>query len=183
MATTHTDFGRFKAHYRELARGKQLATTPLILSEGDSWFSTPLYNNIVDWLEVKASQAVFLRLEESGDLALDIFSGSSLRAMGSRLKSFEFDVLLLSAGGNDFVDKFLRETFRGAKAMSVDAAIERVVDTERFEHVHAAWRRALDTAFQSRPGLTVITHTYAYPRLLGTPAKLSPEQAGLLAIF
>lgn len=183
MATTHTEFGKFITHYRAIDRAGLLPTTPVILSEGDSWFSTPLYFNLVDWLEAQARNALFMRMESSGDLALDIFQGNRLRKLSSRLKAFEFDVLLLSAGGNDFVDDFLRDTFKGAKPMTPAAALQCVVDTGRFAEVLRAYRRALDSAFKARPKLQVITHTYDYPILMGKPAKLTVEQIGLAALL
>lgn len=183
MATTHTEYGKFINHYRALDRAGRLATTPMILSEGDSWFSTPLYYNLVDWLEVRAPNAVFMRMENSGDLALDMFSGGNLRSISSRLKAFEFDVLLLSAGGNDFVDRFLRDAFKNSAPMSPEAALERVVTTGRYEEVLRAYQRMLDAAFKARPSLCVITHSYDYPRLMGEPAELSVEQIGLVALF
>lgn len=183
MATTHTEFGKFINHYRALERAGILPKTPVILSEGDSWFSTPLYYNLVDWLEVESSHALFMRMENSGDLAINIFQGGNLRTITSRLKAFEFDVLLLSAGGNDFVAEYLRDTFRNAKVMSPQDALQKVIDTGRYEEVLRAYRRVLDAAFKARPGLKIITHTYDYPRVMGQPAELTVEQLGLAAIF
>jgi hypothetical protein len=183
MAITHTEYGKFINHYRALDRAGHLATTPMILSEGDSWFSTPLYYNLVDWLEVRAPNAVFMRMENSGDLAVDMFSGGNLRSIGSRLKAFEFDVLLLSAGGNDFVDRFLRDAFKNSAPMSAEEALERVVATGRYDEVLRAYQRMLDAAFKARPSLRVVTHSYDYPRLMGEPAQLSVEQIGLVALF
>jgi len=183
MATTHTDYGKFINHYRALDRAGLLASTPIILSEGDSWFSTPLYYNLVDWLEVRAPNAVFMRMEQTGDLAVNMFGGGNLRSISSRLKAFEFDVLLLSAGGNDFVDRFLRDTFHNAKAMTPADALQRVIDTRRYAQVLSAYQRMLDAAFKARPSLRVITHTYDYPRLLGEGAKLSVEKIGLAALL
>ena len=183
MATTHTEYGKFINHYRALDKAHRLANTPMILSEGDSWFSTPLYYNLVDWLEVHAPSAVFMRMEASGELAVDIFSGGNLRSVSSRLKAFEFDVLLLSAGGNDFVDRFLRDTFRSTHAMTPEDALQRVLDTKRYDEVLRAYQRMLDAAFKARPALRVITHSYDYPRLMGQAAELTVEQIGLVALI
>jgi lysophospholipase L1-like esterase len=183
MATTHTAFGQFLNHYRALKRAGQLATTPLILSEGDSWFSTPLYFNLVDWLEADAAQSAFLRLESSGDLATDIFAGASLRKIGQRLKDIEFDVLLISAGGNDFVDEFLRRTFAGKSPMSVAAALTTVRATGRFDQVRVAYQRMIDTALAARPNIRILAHSYDYPQRMGAPAQLTLEQIGLVALL
>jgi hypothetical protein len=183
MATTHTEFGRFIQHYRKLDKAGLLHTTPVILSEGDSWFSTPLYYNLVDWLEVASHDALFMRLESSGAQATEIFDGGSLRKLRDRLKAFQFDLLLISAGGNDFVDKFLRDTFRNAKPMTPEAALQRVIDTGRYDEVLRAYRRMLDAAYKARPDLYVITHTYDCPRLMGQEGKLTVAQLGLAALF
>jgi len=183
MATTHTQFGKFINHYRAINKAGLLPTTPIILSEGDSWFSTPLYYNLVDWLEVDARNALFMRMESSGALATEIFDGGSLKKLSSRLKAFEFDILLLSAGGNDFVDTFLRDTFRNAKPMTPEAALQKVIDSGRYNDVLRAYRRILNAAFKVRPKLHVITHTYDYPRLMGQKAELTVEQLGLIVIF
>ena len=183
MATTHTDYGRFINHYRALERADLLTQTPLILTEGDSWFSMPLYYNLIDWLEIQAPEAVFLRMENSGDLAVNIFSGGNLRSIGSRLKAFEFDVLMLSAGGNDFVDRYLRDTFKNQTAQSPDTAYERVLQSGRFGEVLKAYQRVLDTAFKAKPSLRVLTHGYDYPHLLGKPAKLTVQNIGLAALL
>ena len=183
MATTHTEFGKFINHYRALDRAGLLRTTPVILSEGDSWFSTPLYYNLVDWLEVEARNALFMRMESSGALAIDMFDGGSLKKLRSRFKAFEFDVLLLSAGGNDFVADFLRDTFRNARPMTPEAALQKVIASKRYDDVLRAYRRVLDAAFKAQPKLQVITHTYDYPRLMGQAGELTVEQLGLVALF
>jgi hypothetical protein len=183
MASTHTDFGTFLKHYRALKRADLLDTTPLILSEGDSWFSTPLYYNLVDWLETEAHHALFMRLEASGDLATRMFRGGNLKVLESRLKNLEFDVLLISAGGNDFVDDYLQRLFENAKRMTPEQALARVIASGRYDDVLKAYRRGLEIAFAARPNLQVITHTYDYPRLMGQAAKLSVEAIGLVALF
>lgn len=183
MATTHTRFGKFLNHYRALDRARKLPSTPVILSEGDSWFSTPLYYNLVDWLEVDAPAALFMRMESSGDLALKMFQGGNLKELRSRLNALNFDILLISAGGNDFVDEFLRDTFRKTGRMTPEQALQTVINTGRYEAVYEAYCRMLNTAFETRPQLQVITHTYDYPRLMGQQGVLTVENIGLAALL
>jgi hypothetical protein len=183
MATTHTEFGRFLNHYRALKKAGALQRIPVILSEGDSWFSTPLYNNMVDWLEVEANQAVFLRMESSGDLATRMFRGGNLTTIRRRVRDIAFDAVLISAGGNDFVDEFLSGLFKGAQPMTVQAALQSVVSSGRLDEVKAAYRKVLKLIDDERPGVPVIAHTYDWPRLLGVPAQLTVEQIGLVALF
>lgn len=183
MATTHTAFGKFLNHYRNVVREGLLPTTPVIMSEGDSWFSTPLYYNLVDWLEIGASSALFLRMESNGAEAVDMFVGRSLRKINRRLEDIEFDLLLISAGGNDFVDDFLKDAFLNQQPMTPEAALQTVVATGRYNQVLQAYRTMLKAAFAARPGLQVVTHTYDYPRLMGAKGKLTVEQLGLAALF
>ena len=87
--------GEFRAIYRELVRRKALRKrTPVVFCEGDSWFSTPLSMNILDWLvypspedEVRGvpiygAGGLFFRAENSGDLAIDMFTPDRLRDLG-----------------------------------------------------------------------------------------------------
>lgn len=183
MATTHTVFGRFLNHYRSLRREGLLDRVPVILSEGDSWFSTPLYYNLVDWLEVAAPSGVFLRMARSGDQATRMFSGANLRRLERRVRQIEFDVVCVSAGGNDLVGDFLRDLFAGANRMNVDQAIAKVLKSRRFDQVHEAYNAMINSMVAARPSIRILAHTYDYPTRMGTPAKLTVEQIGLIALF
>ncbi|MEJ2789523.1 MULTISPECIES: hypothetical protein [unclassified Pseudoxanthomonas] len=49
--------GEFRTLYRALARKPAaFASTPIVFCEGDSWFSTPLSMNLLDWLVFPASE-------------------------------------------------------------------------------------------------------------------------------
>lgn len=183
MATTHTAFGRFLNYYRSLRRANVLDRVPVLLSEGDSWFSTPLYYNLVDWLEVSSPSGAFLRMESSGDLATKMFRGSNLKRIVSRVEAIEFDVLMISAGGNDLVDEFLAKTFKGAGKLSVDQAFQRVLDSKRFDAVYAAYEALITAVVAARPNITILAHTYDYPIRMGVEGKLTVEQIGLIAWF
>lgn len=183
MATTHTAFGKFKHYYRALRRAGLLDRVPVLLSEGDSWFSTPLYYNLVDWLEVASPSAAFSRMEDSGDEALNMFSAGNLKQIGTRLREIEFDALLISAGGNDFVGDFLASTFADAPPMGVEEALARVVKTGRFTAVYKAYEALIQTAVKARPQIQILAHSYDYPILMGEPAELSIENIGLAAFF
>jgi lysophospholipase L1-like esterase len=189
MATTHTAVGKFLNYYRALDRARDAngarlrERIPVLLSEGDSWFSTPLYYNLVDWLEVASPDGAFLRTEASGDLATRMFSASNLSRIASRLKAIEFDALLISAGGNDLVDEFLAATFAGAGPMTVDQAFNRVQASGRFDEVRLAYEALINTAVAARPGIRILAHSYDYLLRMGAPAQLSIEQIGLVALF
>lgn len=188
--------GEFRQLYRALKRRRDaFETTPILFCEGDSWFSTPLAMNLLDWLVWPAPETeargvplfgaggLFFRAEDSGDTATHMFSPRGIRDLVDWYDGFEFDLVLLSAGGNDFVDGFLVDTFRGARPMDAVEAQQRVVDSGRYERVRDAYR-ALITRFQSvRPGTPILAHSYDYPRLLGRPARLTLGNIGAAALL
>jgi hypothetical protein len=187
--------GQFRALYRDLKRHPDLlATTPVVFCEGDSWFSTPLTMNALDWLvlpsaadnaagvPVFGSGGLFFRGEHSGDLATEMFTAKRVRDLLDWYDGFAFDAVLLSGGGNDFVGEFLKKLFAKSGAMSAAAAFTRVVDSGRFAQVLAAYRRVLAAFVQARPGVPILAHTYDYPVLLGTPARVTVASLGAAAL-
>jgi lysophospholipase L1-like esterase len=188
--------GEFRELYRRLKRRPEaFEATPIVFCEGDSWFSTPLAMNLLDWLVWPAPETeargvplfgaggLFFRTEESGDLAVDMFSARGIRDLADWYDGFEFDLVLISAGGNDFVDAFLQQTFRGAGRMSVEEAFRRVVETGRYEQVLAAYR-ALIARFQAiRPQTPILAHSYDYPQRIGQPAQLTLGNIGAAALL
>lgn len=188
--------GEFRTLYRALARKPAaFASTPIVFCEGDSWFSTPLSMNLLDWLVFPAPEdekkgvplfgagGLFFRTEDSGDLAVDMFTARGIRDLSTWYRGFEFDLVLVSAGGNDFVDDFLQVTFRGAPPMSPEAAHQRVVASGRYAEVLARYR-AFVTAFQAiRPYTPILAHTYDYPRELGRPGRLTLGNVGAAALL
>ncbi len=186
MGSAHTKLGQFRQHYRALrrqeARRGGAATTPVILSEGDSWFSTPLYNNLLDAIEY-GSQALMLRVEKSGDVALSMFAGRGLDRLVEHVRTFEFDLMAVSAGGNDLVDDFLAQAFRGRSGLDADDALRVVRATGRFKALREAYQRLVDRIGRAAPQTRIVAHSYDYPRLLGVPARLTVPQLGLAALF
>src|SRR5262245_3188533 len=84
---------------------KQFPKRLVMITEGDSWFSYPLNNNIADYIELMSTDLSMLRLEHNGDDAREILGSGSeqLKNLKAYLKKYPVDVLLLSAGGNDIV--------------------------------------------------------------------------------
>ena len=187
--------GQFRALYRELKRHPALmATTPVMFCEGDSWFSTPLSMNALDWLvlpgaddnaagvPVFGSGGLFFRGEHSGDLATEMFTAKKVRDLVRWYEGFAFDAVLLSGGGNDFVGDYLKKLFAKAGASTAKAAFDRVVADGRFDDVRAAYRRVLTAFAKARSGVPVLGHTYDYPVLLGTPARTTVATLGAAAL-
>jgi hypothetical protein len=192
-----TERGKFGDIHRKLSRNKELRRrTPVVFCEGDSWFSTPLSMNILDWLVFPTPQeeeqgvpifgngGLFFRAEESGDLATEMFAPKPLRNIMGSYKTFDFDIALLSAGGNDFVGKFLQSTFAGQRtAMTVDQAFARMVATGRYEEVRQAYENALSRMVELRPKTPIFGHTYAYPLKMGVPANMTITNLGVAALL
>lgn len=189
--------GEFRRIYSALKRKPELrARTPVVFCEGDSWFSTPLAMNLLDWLvfptpaeerrgvPIAGQGGLFFRAEHSGDLALDIFKPKRFNALVRWYKGFDFDIALLSAGGNDFVGAFLQKTFARRGRMTPAQAFDVVrTQTTRFDDVRTAYASALAKMLAARPDTLILGHTYAYPLRMGVPADLTLANIGAVALL
>ena len=163
--------------------------------EGDSWFSTLLAMNILDWLVFPTPEeeergvplvgrgGLFYRDERSGSLATEMFTREGIRKLMAPYKAFEFDIALLSGGGNDFVGDFLKTTFARKPPMTVSRAIAHVSSTGRFAAVKSAYEDVLTAMIAARPMTRIIGHTYAYPVRIGRPADLTLANIGAVALL
>lgn len=187
-------WGAFKRLHRLLARSGLIEQVPLIFTEGDSWFSTPVTMNLVDHLVFPDSSAapipvfgrggLFFRAERSGDTAATIFSEENLNRLRRWLGAYEFDLILLSAGGNDLVGDFLVDTFDGVDIeLSVDEALQIVVATGIFTSLRRLYSAWMDMCSEVRPDTPVLAHTYAYPVRLNAPSELTVANLGLVALL
>jgi hypothetical protein len=188
--------GQFREIYRAIKRKPALADkTPIVFCEGDSWFSTPLSMNLLDWvvyptpedeargIPLFGSGGLFFRAEHSGDLATDIFTEKKVKSLLSWYKGFDFDAVLLSAGGNDFVGNFLARTFAGATQMDAAAAFAIVVNSGRYDAVLRSYQRIVGAFQKAKPSVPILAHTYDYPILMGQAAQLTLANLGAVAAF
>ena len=187
----------FRKAYRLLKRHNLLETTPIILSEGDSWFSTPLSMNLIDQLVfplpedvnnqkvIFAKGGLFYRAEKSGETALNMFTSKRSKKLAKWIGSqhFKFDLVLLSAGGNDLVSTFLKELFKNQPKLSVKQGIKLVIDSGQFEKVYQAYVVFIDHVRVLNKNIPIIAHTYDYPHRMGKEAELTLTNIGLIAIF
>lgn len=191
-----TRVGQFRAIYRALKRNEPVfAATPVVFCEGDSWFSTPLAMNLLDWLvfpspederrgvPVFGAGGLFLRKEHSGDLATDIFTAAKVRRLADWYDGFAFDIALLSAGGNDFVGAFLKRTFAGRSRMTPARAFDLVAASGCYARVLAAYRRVVAAFVAARPHTPILAHTYDYPVALGRAGALGVAGIGAAALL
>ncbi len=196
---THlSTIGKFRAAYNWLRKNRMVRKTPIIFCEGDSWFSTPLAKNLLDQVvfpresDFKEGKVVFgygglfYRAEKSGDIAVSMFAPKRakrhIKWIGN--KSYKFDLVLLSAGGNDFVDDFLQQLFENeSRTMSVDNAFQKVLDSERYEEVFKAYKSFILEVNRVNDSIPIIAHSYDYPQALGRKGRLTVRNAGLAAVF
>ncbi|MFC4729005.1 hypothetical protein [Coralloluteibacterium thermophilus] len=187
--------GAFRAIYRDLDRGRRLAATPVVFCEGDSWFSTPLSMNLLDWLVYPAPEdaargvpvfgggGLFFRAERIGDTAEAMFGPRNVADLLRWYRGFEFDLVLLSAGGNDATGQFLLDLFAGEADLGLDAALARMRGSGIYPRVRQAYARFIAAFGAARPGTPILAHTYDYPQLIGVPARLTVANVGAAALF
>ena len=193
--------GQFRSLYASLKRTGLLQRTPVVFCEGDSWFSTPLAMNLLDWIVSPAPDeeergvplfgqgGLFFRVERSGDHAArnpeapkrSMFVREHIDELMGWYARFEFDLILLSAGGNDFVGPFLARTFAGLGGLDADAAFQRVLGSGQYQRVREAYALFLQAAIAARPRVPVLAHTYDYPRLIGRAGPLTLGNIGVAA--
>jgi len=115
---------------RRYKRGKKAKLTRLV-SEGDSWFDYPPHTNIIDWIDLTERFAI-KRFEVSGDTIhhMETTSGKVADAVVTE----EPLCVLLSAGGNDIVEKSLLDKM----LLEFDPKL-----TPR-QHLNAEWKIKLD---------------------------------------
>src|SRR5688500_11685314 len=77
---------------------------PVVISEGDSWFSFPVHANLIDHLDDMVGRRMsLLRLERSGDELLSMTTDSKLATLRGYLQRYKPHALLFRGGGNDIV--------------------------------------------------------------------------------
>jgi len=152
-----------------------LSPGKLLLAEGDSWFDkfTPIGaggTNLLSAIRTPFDAAV-VDLSHIGDLAEDMVSGWQARRTKRLFDLFDFDAILLSAGGNDLIAMF--QQFYSAKATG------KVLPGAPFTAQHVA-------AFGMKPGQMqpffdqLIAHLKAFIALRDDAARPRTRQAPLL---
>lgn len=162
FTSRQTEFSRLINRYK---------SRPVIVSEGDSWFSYPSElliigsgYNIIDHI-AKKRRFNILRMENGGDEIRTIMSGRQQKTLRNVLKRFPVDILLFSAGGNDIVgendlDPLIREKQDGMTWR--DCINDNLLDI-RIKRIMLDYKELMELRNQSRPSCIIITHTYDYP--------------------
>lgn len=163
---------------------EQYPDRPRVICFGDSWFNYPVQlidlNKQLERLYRKAyfyNESVLGR--ESGEL-------KKLRPRLQRLlQSYQFDVLLLSMGGNDVIGSELREFIKlsdepqdfGSRPWGrVPDLVTQHIHLASFEstlrYIASDYQQIIDLRNQVRPGCEIVMHNYDYPWPDGKAYKL-----------
>ncbi|GMU64103.1 MAG: hypothetical protein AMXMBFR36_03770 [Acidobacteriota bacterium] len=143
-------------------------TWPVVLSEGDSWFS---YSDVIGRLDDPTGQGnakaqrkwALLRLEKAGDEVMTILSGAQRSKLRSHLGRWKLDALLFSGGGNDIIGAdfypLLRPYVAGAEAQDLIAfsRFER-----RLQQIRDCYRELLDMLSDAGQTAKVFVNSYDY---------------------
>ncbi len=163
---------------------------PVVLSQGDSWFSYPHEKNVIDFLDEPVpgrggrgekgeapSQRDWslLRLESTRDEILAVMTGGERAFLNELLHRYEVDALLFSAGGNDLLGPDLGALLQPCRAgmAAADALVEKRL-TRRLQQIEDCYRELIDMVLDDGADLRVLVNSYDLPvpsceeaRLLG----------------
>lgn len=166
-----------------------LETHPAIMYWGDSWFSTPLYLNLARQSSLRL-KGVGILIGKPGAEAAELFRPGEVSRITRRLLGSPFDVLCVSAGGNDCLGDRLGQVFRPWKIdpakpeISALDAYALVEQAGTFERIFAAYDRLLTSVARVkavRESFRVIGHPYVPIRHIGLQADLTVANIGLVA--
>jgi hypothetical protein len=146
---------------------------PVVVSEGDSWFSFPGHANTIDHLDAMAKRRMsLLRLETSGDTLHNMVRGEQRAKLRRLLSNYPVDALLFSGGGNDVVGPELIDFFDYVPDGRSwrDYVRQDALDT-RIEEVKIAYTGLKQLRDQYRPKCVIVTHGYDYARPSGKPTE------------
>ena len=170
---------------------KRLETRPCMLYWGDSWFSTPLYLNLARQ-SMRRIDGIGVLIGKPGAQAERLFTPSEVDDNVRRLRKWPFDIVSLSAGGNDALSDRLAQVFKVQPksdkkgVLTAANAYEQFLEARIFRSIVASYSVLLDEigSLRSEPGkghIRVIGHSYCKILRLGVPAKLNVDNIGLVA--
>lgn len=168
-----------------------LSTRPAVLYWGDSWFSTPLYPNLA---RQSAARIDGLRMivGKPGATAAKLMSAREINRFSERIKANPFDVLCLSAGGNDALSDRLKKVFEPwmkarKSAIEPQEAFAILMDSKVFHRLRERYELLLDSlahnVLPGRPHFRVLAHGYAPICRIGVAGDLTIDNIGLIAIL
>jgi len=165
-----------------------------VLAEGDSWFTiggVPVWNLLYS-LDFPGTSIV-VTLAKPGDTLksmAEICNNSELRFAMDKLHGYDWDAILLSAGGNDLIDYASGKTTedsilippetRGAVNSAADY-VDQSKLAQLMEYIKDGYRRVValrDGPKSSCAGAPVIVHTYDLVTPTNSPATIGPIVMG-----
>ncbi len=167
-----------------------LVDRPMLMYWGDSWFSTPLYLNLARQ-SAKTIEGMGMVVGKPGALASELFAKRELRRIEKRLKANPFDVLVVSAGGNDSLSDRLARVFAkwtenpGVEPkIDPDAAYDLLNAGRTFSGIRERYRLLMEMAAKvqaERAQFRVVGHGYAPLKRIGVPGELNTSNIGIIA--
>ncbi len=136
---------------------------PVVISEGDSWFSHSKIVTRVDEVGNSQRNWSLLRLEKNGDEILTIMSGGQRSKLRKYLKRWRLDGLLFSAGGNDIIGPDLLPLLRPfATGMSAQDVVRFSRFERRVRQIQDCYRELLDMLDDAGQVAKVFVNSYDY---------------------
>jgi hypothetical protein len=148
---------------------------PVIISEGDSWFSFPIHANTIDVLDEKMAKRKIslLRLEKDGEKALRIVGGSQKAKLAGFLKRYPVNALLFSGGGNDVVGQDLLPLLNQKQpGMTWKDCINEMTTGARIDRLRSAYVDLVHLRDENRPDCRIYIHGYDWAIPTGRGAVL-----------
>lgn len=128
---------------------------PVVVSEGDSWFSYEFFRNIIDIIEREATFAHF-RAEQSADTLARMTKAHNLEDILYSIKREKALFLLFSGGGND-LQQSAPKLFQSGN--TITECIVSAESDELFSAMDANYRALVD---HIGPHVPVVAHGYDY---------------------
>lgn len=178
MAIHYDDFDFFDF----MNSGDGSLATRKLLVEGDSWVSHPQLHNLGHALDTEGNgDYAILNLGDPGATAEEMFERNSRqfwrleRLVTSRKWGFKFDLILLSAGGNDIIGPEIRDFLHDKTHSGGKQGVELIRDGDfdkALKRIAAHYRRVLKAVARTalNRDTPVVTHCYSAlePREVGT---------------
>ena len=161
---------------------------PVVVSQGDSWFSYPHEKNVIDFLDEPrpgnersggkgkdASQRDWslLRLERTQDEILGVMTGGERAFLNELLHRYEIDALLFSAGGNDLLGPDLGALLQPYRSgVPAEAAVVERRLSRRLHQIEDCYRELIDMVLDDGADLKVLVNSYDLPQPSCEEARL-----------
>jgi lysophospholipase L1-like esterase len=141
---------------------------PVVIAEGDSWFS---FADVIGQLDDPQDKGnpkfqrpwALLRLEKAGDEVMTILSGVQRAQLRKYFDRWKLDALLFSGGGNDIIGPdllpLLRDFTPGCTAQDL---VQRSRFERRIRQIQDCYRELLDLLDDAQQPCKVFVNSYDY---------------------